>query len=206
MVAPAAGWTVRADTAWPAAEIRSELTLTRDNLQATLPVIALRDLRRHRWNLRYTCGDTTTSGAATVKTDPALWYWGVQWVNLEAQTDSITRWEWAPGKYGFDLWFTRPTLIRGLRGQLLDGTAVHSADTSYASSRLRIGLQGVGWVRPGGYELKVGQFVSATDWARWNGAAYAGGDLRLCRQGIFEDYPGPYANASIYYLVLEALP
>jgi hypothetical protein len=205
---PATGWTVRADTAWPATEIRSDLSLVYDNLRATLAVIALRDLRRHRWKLQYTCGDTVATGVATVKADPALWYWTVQWVNLQAVADSVTLFEWAPHRYGFDLWFSRATLIRGLSGLLLDGTQVHSTDTNYDGSRLRIAAQDIGWIRPAWYETRPGRsFGGSPSPAYWNGMSYVGSDLRLCQQSAFEDFPNAVAGAGeSFHLALETIP
>jgi hypothetical protein len=192
---PATGWTVRADTAWPAAEIRTDLPLVFDDAHANLRAIALRDLRRHNWEFRYSCGDSLPRRGS-----------GILWVDLRGLADSVTLTSFGPlGTYGFDLWLT-PTLIRGLQRELSDTSVLRWTDTTIATTRLRVTDQGIGWITPGAYETRPGRFLGAArTQAEWTGTAYVGGDIRLCERDAFEDYQANAPRLSPQ-LVLEALP
>jgi hypothetical protein len=196
--APTPGWTVRADTAWAGAEIRTDLSLHRDGVQVSLRAIALRDLRRQRWSLTYSCGDTVPP---VVRDE-----FRVQWVDLQGASDSVTLLGSPDTDHGFDLWFTS-TLIRGLYRQLLDGTELRPTDTTIAITRLRISEQGVGWIVPGAFETRPGRFLTAAQIpAVWSGAAYDGGNLGLCAQNAFEDYRYAYSGTPSFQMALTALP
>jgi hypothetical protein len=204
---PAVGWTVRADTAWASEESRVELPLLYDALRSQLRVTALRDLRRHQWSLVYRCRGLPP---LVVPDHDA---WTVEWVELRGVTDSVT--PMGPDTPGaaFELWSTS-TFIRGLYQWRLDGTELRRVDTTTARTRLRVVGQDVGRIVPASLETRPGRWVpsayafdSVGAVALWNGTAYAGGDLRLCQRGGFDDYPAYYSAASTTFeFLLEELP